>query len=48
MPRARSIISLDADLQNDPNDIVSSPVQKIEDGYDIVSGMAKRSAKTGC
>jgi len=35
------IISLDADLQNDPNDIALL-VQKIEDGYDIVSGWRKK------
>jgi len=34
------IISLDADLQNDPNDIALL-VQKIEEGYDIVSGWRK-------
>ena len=34
------IISLDADLQNDPNDIPLF-IQKIEEGYDIVSGWRK-------
>jgi glycosyltransferase involved in cell wall biosynthesis len=34
------IISLDADLQNDPNDILLF-IQKIEEGYDIVSGWRK-------
>jgi glycosyltransferase involved in cell wall biosynthesis len=34
------IISLDADLQNDPNDIPLL-TQKIEEGYDIVSGWRK-------
>jgi glycosyltransferase involved in cell wall biosynthesis len=40
--RARGdiIISLDADLQNDPNDIPLF-IQKIEGGYDIVSGWRK-------
>jgi glycosyltransferase involved in cell wall biosynthesis len=40
--RARGdiIISLDADLQNDPNDIPLF-IQKIEEGYDIVSGWRK-------
>ena len=37
------IISLDADLQNDPNDIPSL-IQKIEEGFDIVSGW-RRSRK---
>ena len=34
------VISLDADLQNDPNDIPLL-IQKIEEGYDIVSGWRK-------
>ncbi|MGB7295897.1 MAG: glycosyltransferase family 2 protein [Candidatus Aminicenantales bacterium] len=34
------IVSLDADLQNDPNDIPLL-IQKIEDGHDIVSGWRK-------
>ena len=40
--RARGdiIISLDADLQNDPNDIPLL-IRKIEEGYDIVSGWRK-------
>ena len=38
--RGEIIVSLDADLQNDPNDIPRL-VQKIEDGYDIVSGWRK-------
>jgi len=41
--RGGIIISLDADLQNDPNDIPSL-IQKIEEGYDIVSGW-RRSRK---
>ncbi len=41
--RARGgiIISLDADLQNDPNDIPSL-ILKIDEGYDIVSGWRRR------
>jgi len=35
--RGGIIVSLDADLQNDPNDIPSL-IQKIDQGYDIVSG----------
>jgi glycosyltransferase involved in cell wall biosynthesis len=35
--RGEIIVSLDADLQNDPNDIPSL-IQKIDQGYDIVSG----------
>jgi glycosyltransferase involved in cell wall biosynthesis len=35
--RGDIIITLDADLQNDPNDI-GLLIQRIEDGYDIVSG----------
>jgi glycosyltransferase involved in cell wall biosynthesis len=40
--RARGdiIISLDADLQNDPNDIPRL-IQKIDEGFDIVSGWRK-------
>ena len=38
--RGEIIVSLDADLQNDPNDIPGL-IQKIEDGYDIVSGWRK-------
>jgi len=34
------VISLDADLQNDPNDIPLL-IQKMEEGYDIVSGWRK-------
>jgi glycosyltransferase involved in cell wall biosynthesis len=34
------VISLDADLQNDPNDIPLL-IRKIEEGYDIVSGWRK-------
>jgi glycosyltransferase involved in cell wall biosynthesis len=34
------IVSLDADLQNDPNDIPLL-IRKIEEGYDIVSGWRK-------
>ncbi len=34
------IVSLDADLQNDPNDIPLF-IRKIEEGYDIVSGWRK-------
>jgi len=41
--RGGIIISLDADLQNDPNDIPSL-IQKIDQGYDIVSGW-RRSRK---
>jgi len=39
--RGGIIVSLDADLQNDPNDIPSL-IQKIEEGYDIVSGWRRR------
>jgi len=35
--RGRIIITLDADLQNDPNDFALL-IDKIEEGYDIVSG----------
>ena len=35
--RGKIIITMDADLQNDPKDI-SLFIQKIEEGYDIVSG----------
>jgi len=38
--RGGIIISLDADLQNDPNDIPAL-VRKLEEGYDIVSGWRK-------
>jgi glycosyltransferase involved in cell wall biosynthesis len=38
--RGAIIISLDADLQNDPNDIPSL-IRRIEEGYDIVSGWRK-------
>ena len=38
--RGEIIISLDADLQNDPSDIPLL-VQKVEEGYDIVSGWRK-------
>jgi glycosyltransferase involved in cell wall biosynthesis len=38
--RGEIIVSLDADLQNDPNDIPSL-IQKIEEGYDLVSGWRK-------
>jgi glycosyltransferase involved in cell wall biosynthesis len=41
--RGGIIISLDADLQNDPDDIPSL-IRKIEEGYDIVSGW-RRSRK---
>ena len=41
--RGEIIVSLDADLQNDPNDIPSL-IQKIDQGYDIVSGW-RRSRK---
>ena len=41
--RGEIIVSLDADLQNDPNDIPSL-IQKIEEGFDIVSGW-RRSRK---
>jgi len=39
--RGEIIISLDGDLQNDPNDILAL-IQKIEEGYDIVSGWRRR------
>jgi glycosyltransferase involved in cell wall biosynthesis len=39
--RGEIIISLDADLQNDPKDILAF-IQKIEEGYDIVSGWRRR------
>lgn len=38
--RGEIIVSLDADLQNDPNDIPRL-IQKTEEGYDIVSGWRK-------
>ncbi len=38
--RGEIIVSLDADLQNDPNDIPAL-VRKLEEGYDIVSGWRK-------
>lgn len=38
--RGDIIVSLDADLQNDPNDIPLL-IQKMEDGHDIVSGWRK-------
>ncbi len=38
--RGEIVVSLDADLQNDPSDIPLL-IQKIEDGYDIVSGWRK-------
>jgi glycosyltransferase involved in cell wall biosynthesis len=41
--RGGIIVSLDADLQNDPNDIPSL-IQRIDDGFDIVSGW-RRSRK---
>jgi glycosyltransferase involved in cell wall biosynthesis len=39
--RGEVIVSLDADLQNDPNDIPLL-VRKIEEGHDIVSGWRRR------
>ena len=39
--RGDIIITLDADLQNDPNDFAAL-IQKIEEGYDIVSGWRKK------
>jgi glycosyltransferase involved in cell wall biosynthesis len=39
--KGRVIITLDADLQNDPKDIALL-MQKIEDGHDIVSGWRKK------
>jgi glycosyltransferase involved in cell wall biosynthesis len=38
--RAQVIVTMDADLQNDPDDIPAL-VAKIEEGYDIVSGWRK-------
>src|SRR5919197_2383844 len=35
--RGTTIVSLDGDLQNDPQDI-GALVQKLEEGYDVVSG----------
>lgn len=39
--RSEIIISLDADLQNDPKDIPSL-IRKIEEGYDIVNGWRRK------
>jgi len=40
MAKGEVIIPLDADLQNDPNDIPNF-LEKIDEGYDIVSGWRK-------
>jgi glycosyltransferase involved in cell wall biosynthesis len=38
--RGRILITMDADLQNDPNDIPAL-IQKMEEGWDVVSGWRK-------
>ncbi|MCX6567158.1 MAG: glycosyltransferase family 2 protein [Candidatus Aminicenantes bacterium] len=42
--RGEIIVTLDSDLENDPNDI-GLLVQKIEEGYDLVSGWRKKRWK---
>ena len=40
-PRADVVIPMDADMQNDPADIVRL-LAKLDEGYDVVSGWRKR------
>ena len=45
MPAGQILISLDADLQNDPADIPQL-VEMLDEGFDVVSGWRRSVATT--